>query len=93
MTVLGGVAYWLVDMRDTLPRNPYPIASSMALFAGSRFLETGLDMMEVVKGKKFRLGWWDDAGSDRRGSRDPALSTGLRDKDLTTTKRFGVDMV
>ena len=38
MVLLGGLAYWLVDMRGTLPRNPYPVASGMAWFAGSRLL-------------------------------------------------------
>ncbi|KAI0969982.1 hypothetical protein F4678DRAFT_480704 [Xylaria arbuscula] len=39
MVFFGGLAWWCVDMR-VLPRNPYPIASSMALFAGSRLIGT-----------------------------------------------------
>ncbi|GAP86803.1 hypothetical protein SAMD00023353_2100720 [Rosellinia necatrix] len=38
MAVLGGLAYWLVDLRNTLPRNPYPIANGLAFFAGSTML-------------------------------------------------------
>ncbi|KAH8162138.1 hypothetical protein CIB48_g6113 [Xylaria polymorpha] len=38
MVVLGGLAYWFVDLRNTLPRNPYPIANSLAFFAGSTML-------------------------------------------------------
>ncbi|KAI0531631.1 hypothetical protein GGR58DRAFT_508286 [Xylaria digitata] len=37
MVLLGGVSWWCVDMR-VLPRNPYSIVSSMALFAGSRLI-------------------------------------------------------
>ncbi|KAI0413417.1 hypothetical protein F5X98DRAFT_366593 [Xylaria grammica] len=38
MVLLGGLAYWCIDMR-ILPRNPYPVASSIALLAGSRLIE------------------------------------------------------
>ncbi|KAF2965029.1 hypothetical protein GQX73_g8536 [Xylaria multiplex] len=37
MVLLGGISWWCIDMR-VLPRNPYPIASGMALFAGSRLI-------------------------------------------------------
>lgn len=50
MVVLGGLAYWLVDVRGTLPRNPFPIASGMALFEGSRFL----DALEESEGRSDR---------------------------------------
>jgi hypothetical protein len=37
ITVLGGIGFSLTRVRGTLPRDPYSIASSMALFAGSEF--------------------------------------------------------
>lgn len=39
MVICGGLAYRLVRIRGVLPRNPYPIASSMALFERSRLLD------------------------------------------------------
>jgi hypothetical protein len=38
MVLFGGLAFGLVRIRGVLPRNPYPIASNMALFEGSKFL-------------------------------------------------------
>ncbi|KAI0162330.1 hypothetical protein GGR57DRAFT_517661 [Xylariaceae sp. FL1272] len=39
MVFFGSLAWWCVDLR-VLPRNPYPIASAMALFAGSLLIGT-----------------------------------------------------
>lgn len=46
MVLFGGLAFGLVRVRGVLPRNPYPIASNMALFEGSKFLRE-LDKEEV----------------------------------------------
>lgn len=73
MILLGGCAYLLVDMRGTLPRNPYPIASAMALFAGSKLCEMDIatkdekEVATLLSTHTFSLGWWrakEDADSD-----------------------------
>ncbi|KAI0861821.1 hypothetical protein F4860DRAFT_524145 [Xylaria cubensis] len=104
MVVFGGLAWWTVDLR-VLPRNPYPIASSMAFLAGSRLVggtsqaANGGENQEqpmkirrkplvVMKGKRFRLGWWEDsnaeAGSESDSNSQPGQSS--------TRKRFGIDV-
>ncbi|KAI0097369.1 hypothetical protein GGR51DRAFT_578174 [Nemania sp. FL0031] len=104
MVVLGGLAWWCVDLR-VLPRNPYPIASSMALFAGSRLIQgssQNLRSMQghqniikrkpliVLKGKRFRLGWWKhlDAGARNGLESDSTSRTGSLKED----RRFGIDV-
>ncbi|KAI0964803.1 hypothetical protein F4678DRAFT_486129 [Xylaria arbuscula] len=104
MVLFGGIAWWCVDMR-VLPRNPYPIASSMALFAGSRLIQ-GEDTSQapndsrdhelkikrkplvIVKGKRFRLGWWGDSSAPTDNGRESNSSKALLS---TTGKRFGID--
>jgi hypothetical protein len=69
MTVLGALAFWLVDFRRTLPRDPCSIASTMALFvdsklcsrehipAGAEWMSAG-ELNHLWRGQKFSLGWW-----------------------------------
>ncbi|KAI1120722.1 hypothetical protein F5Y10DRAFT_257808 [Nemania abortiva] len=107
MVVLGGIAWWCVDMR-VLPRNPYPIASSMALFAGSRLIGASSQApsgdreqeyqrqikrkpLVIVKGKRFRLGWWEGsnaAATDNGNDSDSASQSLLS----TEGRRFGIDV-
>ncbi|KAI1421314.1 hypothetical protein F5Y12DRAFT_790082 [Xylaria sp. FL1777] len=97
MVVLGGLAWWCVDLR-VLPRNPYPLASSMAFFEGSRLIGAsgqGQQMvikrkpLVVVKGKRFRLGWWEgqSAGENRYHESD-SVSQVLP----SSGRRFGIDV-
>lgn len=69
MTILGGAAFCLVDLRKTLPRDPCSIASTMALFAGSKmcsreYMPEGTEWLSEQelnhfwRGQKFSLGWW-----------------------------------
>ncbi|KAJ8131949.1 hypothetical protein O1611_g1681 [Lasiodiplodia mahajangana] len=50
MVVFGGLAWRCVDLR-VLPRNPYPIASSMALFAGSRLIGAPSPELSDISGQ------------------------------------------
>ncbi|KAI1361331.1 hypothetical protein F5Y08DRAFT_348042 [Xylaria arbuscula] len=103
MVVLGGLAWWCVDLR-VLPRNPYPIASSMALFAGSRLIGASSPESSdvsgqvpprlikrkpvvIIKRRKFRLGWWDAP----RIARDDARESDPMSQSPTETRRFGID--
>ncbi|KAI0412439.1 hypothetical protein F5X98DRAFT_322688 [Xylaria grammica] len=106
MVLFGGIAWRCVDMR-VLPRNPYPIASGMALFAGSRLIkestqgpggsrQQGQQMvikrkpLVILKGKRFRLGWWEDsrasADNDRESDSTPQVLSS------TVRKIFGIDV-
>ncbi|KAI1741388.1 hypothetical protein F4680DRAFT_416646 [Xylaria scruposa] len=99
MVVFGGLAWWCVDLR-VLPRNPYPIASSMAFLAGSRLVE-GSSQTEsqeqprtirrkplvVMKGKRFRLGWWEDPNAEAGSESDSNSQLGPS----LSGKRFGID--
>jgi Protein of unknown function (DUF3433) len=71
MTLLGMGAFWLTDLRGTLPRNPCSIASTMGFLAGSDLcdpekpiLPKGAEwlgrkeMERVLGGWFFSLGWW-----------------------------------
>ncbi|TRX98196.1 hypothetical protein FHL15_000841 [Xylaria flabelliformis] len=106
MVLLGGIAWWCVDMR-VLPRNPYPIASSMALFAGSRLIgasgqaPNGSREQEqqwkikrkplvIVKGRRFRLGWWEGSNAAANNGSD---SDAVSQALLPTAgRRFGIDV-
>ncbi|KAI0196216.1 hypothetical protein EV127DRAFT_497557 [Xylaria flabelliformis] len=107
MILLGGIAWWCVDMR-VLSRNPYPIASSMALFAGSRLIgasgqaPNGSREQEqqwkikrkplvIVKGRRFRLGWWE--GSDAVANNGSDSDTVSQALLPTAGRRFGIDVV
>ncbi|KAH6874587.1 hypothetical protein B0T10DRAFT_541128 [Thelonectria olida] len=71
VTVLGLAGYLLVGMRDTLPRNPCTIASTMSFLAGSRLCDPKAGVLprdaEFMNEKqldralgrwRFSLGWW-----------------------------------
>ncbi|KAI0440486.1 hypothetical protein F4803DRAFT_527167 [Xylaria telfairii] len=106
MVLLGGIAWWCVDMR-VLPRNPYPIASSMALFAGSRLIGASGQALNgsreseqqwkikrkplvIVKGRRFRLGWWE--GSDAAPDNGSHSDSVSQALLPMTTRRFGIDV-
>ncbi|KAI0454763.1 hypothetical protein F5B21DRAFT_474184 [Xylaria acuta] len=106
MVLLGGLAWWCVDMR-VLPRNPYPIASSMAFFGRSRLVgassqapgggeEQGHQMMikrkplVVMKGRRFRLGWWQDLSAE--ADRDNETDSTSQVPPLLERGRFGIDV-
>ncbi|KAI8954455.1 hypothetical protein F4801DRAFT_587543 [Xylaria longipes] len=106
MVLLGGIACWCVDMR-VLPRNPYPIASSMAFFGRSRLIgassratsggeEQGQQRiikrkpLVVVKGRRFRLGWWKDLSAE--GDDDYESDSASQVPPLFGRGRFGIDV-
>ncbi|KAI1753941.1 hypothetical protein F4782DRAFT_494489 [Xylaria castorea] len=108
MVVFGGLAWWCVDLR-VLPRNPYPIASSMALLGGSRLVRgssqaaSGSEDQErpmtirrkplvVMKGKRFRLGWWEDPNAEADNS-DPESDSTSEVAPSLAGRRFGIDVV
>ncbi|EME40156.1 hypothetical protein DOTSEDRAFT_74852 [Dothistroma septosporum NZE10] len=83
MTLLGLGAYWLTDLRGTLPRNPCSIASSMGFLAGSELCdgsnalipEDAIEMSEeeqksLFDGVLLSLGWWADRKDESRGMLD-----------------------
>ncbi|KAI1740291.1 hypothetical protein F4680DRAFT_419102 [Xylaria scruposa] len=87
MTVLGGLGFWLTDVRGTLPRDPCSIASSMALFAGSEFCSrarltpraewmSARELTELLGDQRFGLGWWKAHGQEA---------------DANQSERFGID--
>ncbi|KAI0548373.1 hypothetical protein F4679DRAFT_550914 [Xylaria curta] len=87
MTVLGGLGFFLTDVRGTLPRDPYSIASSMALFAGSEFCSRARltpraewmstrELTELLGDQRFGLGWWKAQGQEA---------------DASQSERFGID--
>lgn len=91
--------WWMMDMRTTLPHNPYTIAGAMSLLAGSELVkaigdnEDEEDLQERFKGRKLRLGWWPDDDHDDNGNDNDGGSRredGLRE---TKAKRFGIDLV
>jgi Protein of unknown function (DUF3433) len=80
MALLGAGAFWLTDLRGTLPRNPCSIASTMGFLAGSDLcdpdkpiLPNGVEWLSrgeverVLEGWLFSLGWW---SSHRQGEED-----------------------
>ncbi|KAI0185467.1 hypothetical protein EV127DRAFT_373032 [Xylaria flabelliformis] len=103
MVVFGGLAWWSVDLR-VLPRNPYPIASTMALLGGSRLVGGSSQTVSgenpeqpmkirrkplvVMKGKRFRLGWWEDPNAEAGSTSDSNSQLGQS----STRKRFGIDV-
>ncbi|KAH6890652.1 hypothetical protein B0T10DRAFT_548158 [Thelonectria olida] len=75
VTVLGLAGYLLVGMRDTLPRNPCNIASTMSFLAGSRLCDPKAGVLprdaefmnerqlDRALGRwRFSLGWWKARG-------------------------------
>lgn len=76
MSVCGGAAYLFTDMRYTLPHNPYTIAGTMSLLAGSEMLKiipegaaymSDKELNEKVYGKhRYGMGWFDDGEGGMR---------------------------
>lgn len=79
MTVLGALAYWLVDLQATIPGNPCSIAITMAFFAGSRlcereiFAEDDEAWREQMRDEIFSLGWWDVKDEDEGVSEEEGV--------------------
>lgn len=95
MTVLGALGIWLTDIRGTLPRKPYSIASLMALFADSSLcknLPPGAQWMSVSELEAFfgelpfGLGWWEPQNSHRL---DPSPAEAQQAEEKTDW--FGID--
>lgn len=98
MTILGLGAYFLVEIRGVLPRNPCTIASTMGFFADSsmcsrEFMPLGAEWMTEKKlrprfdSHRFSLGWW---------NREPVrISVTTEDDDESVIEkrgmRFGID--
>ncbi|KAI0440641.1 hypothetical protein F4803DRAFT_552925 [Xylaria telfairii] len=76
MLILGTIAFRLVHLRGTLPRNPCSIASVMGFLAGSELCSSGEVMPERAEWMSreeldrsldkwvFSLGWWTRKGKD-----------------------------
>ncbi|KAI0441633.1 hypothetical protein F4803DRAFT_522450 [Xylaria telfairii] len=71
MLLLEAGAVWQMNLRGTLPRKPYSIASIMGFLAGSSicdrtFMPTGAEWMDkeelarLFGDRTLALGWWDD---------------------------------
>jgi len=97
MFVLGSFTYSLTNLRSTLPRKPFSIASRMALFASSDLCDerkTPLphdaiwmpkkELDEVFSGWLFSLGWWEEAISD---ARDRERETTTRDEAASSREK------
>jgi hypothetical protein len=80
MTLLGAGAFWLTDLRGTLPRNPCSIASTMGFLVGSDLCDSEKptlpkgaewlkrrDLEKVLEGWLFSLGWWTHRQRERVG--------------------------
>ncbi|KAI1129490.1 hypothetical protein F5Y10DRAFT_290874 [Nemania abortiva] len=78
IVVLTALAFWLVELRGMLPRNPCSIVSVMALLADSRmcsrdFVPPGSewrsedDLAQLFEGRNIKLGWWDRGDSHQVG--------------------------
>ncbi|KAH9233961.1 hypothetical protein K456DRAFT_36705 [Colletotrichum gloeosporioides 23] len=97
MVVFGLIAFYLVDLKGTLPRSPHSIASIMALFAGSDFcnnhIPEGAEWMNkqqldrLFEGYLFSLRWWKHRvdQTDSQDSDDQGSSP-------TFEERFGIDI-
>ncbi|KAF7187849.1 hypothetical protein HII31_10749 [Pseudocercospora fuligena] len=97
MTAFGMLAFWLTDLRGTLPRDPCSIASTMAFLAGSELcsgdkhllrLQSGASQQDIAKaleGWVFSLGWWTiDSTGNARSDGDGELEK--------VQRRFGIDV-
>ncbi|TGJ83560.1 hypothetical protein E0Z10_g5212 [Xylaria hypoxylon] len=92
MLLLEAGAVWQMDLRGTLPRKPYSIASIMGFLAGSSiceptFMPKGAEWMskdELSRLFGYRtlgLGWWDDDYQD----------TGNDETEHPRNLRYGID--
>ena len=107
MTLLGAGAFWLTDLRGTLPRNPCSISSTMGFLAGSDLCDSEKPMLpkevewlnpreleKVLEGWLFSLGWWTDRQGEDVGGHDGhshARQT-LLHKEEKNCNRFGIDV-
>ncbi|KAI1750940.1 hypothetical protein F4782DRAFT_507331 [Xylaria castorea] len=98
MVVLGGLGFYLADMRGILPRKPYSIASVMAMLAGSRlctrdYIPEGAEFMHQdqllhgpLDGESIRLGWW-NIETEGQATGNESI-----DSENTVRQRFGIDI-
>jgi hypothetical protein len=108
MTVLGVSAFWLTDLRGTLPRKPTTIASTLALFAGSDICDEkkpliprealwkqGKELDKVFDGWLFSLGWWPKTRRDVdtvSNETDGTSGDALLETKEGEGRRFGIDV-
>jgi hypothetical protein len=106
MTILGASAFWLTDLRGTLPRKPTTIASTLALFAGSDMCDEkkpliprhalwkhGKELDKVFDGWLFSLGWWSKTRRDVdsvSNETDEASGDTLLEAKEGEGRRFGI---
>ena len=108
MFVLGTCTYLLTDLRGTLPREPYTIASRMAFLAGSDLCDgeqshlppdplwkPQAELDQALDGWLFSLGWWQQSNSSA-SERAEAIAS-RSDGDVVAGKRqrlrrFGIDI-
>ncbi|KAI0543667.1 hypothetical protein F4679DRAFT_592474 [Xylaria curta] len=94
MVVLEALSLSQIKLRGLLPRNPYSIASTMALLAGSKLCSIDftigdteqLDkkLKKAFAQHKFGLGWWYDA--------DSATIQRTEEAEDPNNWRFGIDI-
>ncbi|PPJ53076.1 hypothetical protein CBER1_11606 [Cercospora berteroae] len=102
MIIMGSFAFWLADLRETLPRKPTSIASTMAFRAGSDLCGSAgspplippnalqmnsAEVARVFDGWFSSLGWW--SKSRKAGSNG---SEGMMTDKQEEERRFGIDV-
>ncbi|PIA94427.1 hypothetical protein CB0940_08954 [Cercospora beticola] len=102
MIIMGSFAFWLADLRETLPRKPTSIASTMAFLAGSDLCGSAgspplippnalqmnsAEVARVFDGWFPSLGWW----SKSRKAGSNGLEGMMTDKQ-EEERRFGIDV-
>jgi hypothetical protein len=108
MTLLGASAFWLTDLRGTLPRKPTTIASTLALFAGSDMCDErkpliprdalwkhGKELDKALNGWLFSLGWWPRTRRDVdtvSNETDETSGDTLLESKEVGGRRFGIDV-
>ncbi|KAH0431144.1 hypothetical protein CcaCcLH18_07322 [Colletotrichum camelliae] len=97
MIALGLTAFFLVDLKGTLPRSPHSIASIMALFAGSDLCANHIpegavwmnkqQLDQLFEGYLFSLGWWkrNVEEADSQDNDDETRASSIEE-------RFGIDI-
>jgi len=105
MFIFGALTYSLMNLRSTLPRNPYSIASRMALFASSELCDERKALLprnaihmpleeldQIFNGWLFSLGWWQEAESDSNDLSREATSSDEDTSFRERRQRFGINI-
>ncbi|GIZ44740.1 hypothetical protein CKM354_000793000 [Cercospora kikuchii] len=102
MTLMGGLAFWLADLRGSLPRKPTSIASTMGFLASSKLCGSNgsaslipknamqteeKEFVNLFDGWLFSLGWWN---TSTETDVEVVLDSGVVER--AKKKRFGIDV-